>query len=132
MKTRTSLRILALGIFAATCLFGQNCTFSVGSGSSQGYPASPGTVSWQFNFLATHANCAWQATTLSSWITSISPSSGTGSGTVTVSFSANSTSAVRSGVVSLASGTSTFALTGIQNPVACQFTAAPGSLGVPA
>ena len=134
MKTRTCLRIFAFGIFAVAGLYGQTapCTFSVAAGYAQNYILSPGVTSYPYTFVATPANCTWQASTSSSWITSISPLSGTGSGTVTVSFAANTTAAVRGGVVTLTSGSNTFGLIGTQNPTACQFTASPSSLSAPA
>ena len=67
-------------------LTGTACTYSVTPGSTQSFPASGGTGS--FN-ITTQPGCAWAAQSLSpSWLT-ITNGSGTGNGTVTFNVATN-------------------------------------------
>lgn len=83
-----------------------------------GYTAQPIAV------LVSHPECTWTAVSTVSWITISSPSSGTstGSGTVTYSVSANTTGALRTGTILI--GGVVFTVTQGANPV-CTVAANP-------
>jgi hypothetical protein len=67
--------------------------------------------------VTTDAACTWTAASAVPWIT-ISPVSGTGSGTVTLTVAANSTSALRTGTLTVAGQT----VTVTQETVACVYS----------
>lgn len=72
------------------------CSYSLGS-SSASYSSSGGTGSIA---VTAGSGCGWTASTLSSWISITSGSSGSGSGTVSYSVAANS-GAARSGTITI-------------------------------
>ncbi|MCM3879033.1 MAG: hypothetical protein ND807_02895 [Vicinamibacterales bacterium] len=78
--------------------------------------------------VTTTSGCAWTATSNTSWITVTSGSSGTGSGAVGFTVSANSSISLRSGSLTVAG--QTFAVT--QDGVLCSYTASPMSQSVAA
>ena len=76
--------------------------------------------------VASTAGCSWTAASSASWMTS-SVSSGTASGSVTLSVSANTAPAPRSGVATVAGK----AIIVTQSAAACSFAVAPSSVTVP-
>lgn len=93
----------------------QNCSYTLNPSST-----SAGAAGGTFSFtVTTQAGCTWTAGTTNSWIALANPSSGTGSGKVSFTVSANSTTAVRNGAISVggvtetiteAAGTATYSL----------------------
>ncbi|HUJ49436.1 MAG TPA: SBBP repeat-containing protein [Bryobacteraceae bacterium] len=74
------------------------CGFSL-SLNSQQFPASGGTGT--INITSGGGACAWTASSGLDWVT-VSPASGTGSGSVTITVAANSTGAAREGSITIA------------------------------
>jgi hypothetical protein len=95
------------------------CTFSI-SPSAQTFVADGGTGSVG---ITTGANCGWNASTGTSWITVTSAAGGTGNGTVTFNVGMN-TGAQRTGTLTIAG--QTFTVT--QDAAPCTYSIAPGSL----
>jgi hypothetical protein len=73
------------------------CTFTVGPPSLREVPNTASATS--FALTTNGTNCAWTATDNASWVTSITPSTGTNSQTVTVAFNANDTTLQRTATV---------------------------------
>ncbi|MGI8784553.1 MAG: BACON domain-containing protein [Acidobacteriota bacterium] len=95
------------------------CNYSISPTSrSHGSGAESSTVS-----VTTTAGCAWTAASNASWISITSGSSGTGSGTVGYSVSANATGSSRSGSVTIAG--QTFSVT--QATATCTYLISPTS-----
>jgi C1A family cysteine protease len=106
---------------------GQGCSFMV----KQVFPASGGTGSLRVSAVS---GCAWQSATTDPWITITNGQSGTGSGKVSFSVSANSGAATREGTLTVAgtawpvfqeaaAQTCTFAI----SPTSQSFTAGAGT-----
>jgi hypothetical protein len=103
---------------------GGGCTFTLSS-TTASVPATAGSGS--FTVTASGASCGWAASSGASWLT-VSPASGTGTGTVTYSFQANADTASRTGTVT--AGGQTFTVT--QAGVPCTFTLSSTTASVPA
>ena len=95
------------------------CNFSIAP-TSQNFVVGGGTGSVS---VTADAGCAWTATSNAAFITITSGSSGTGNGAVNYSVSANPTTSIRTGTMTIAG--LTFTVT--QNPVPCSFTILPTS-----
>ena len=79
------------------------CSYAIAPSSAQvAASATTGQVT-----VTTTANCAWTATSNASWLTITSGATGSGSGTVSYSVAANSTTAQRVGTLSIAGQTFT-------------------------
>jgi hypothetical protein len=65
-----------------------NCTVSLSPSSDLGVPAAGGTRSVN---VVTQAGCGWTAQAVASWITGVTPTSGTGPGAVSYTVSATTT-----------------------------------------
>jgi hypothetical protein len=106
-NTSTSQRSGSLTIagqaFAVT-QSGLTCSFTV-SPTSQSIGAAGGTGT--ASVTANANTCQWTATSGASWITITGGSSGTGSGTVAYTVAANTTTAKRSGTLTIAGKTLT-------------------------
>jgi len=95
-----------------------NCTYAVNpQTASVDSNAGTGTIG-----VATGGSCAWSATANAAWITITSGALGTGAGTVHYSYAANTTSASRTGTISIADQTVT-----ITQSAPCTFTVKPTS-----
>ena len=101
------------------------CSFSINP-TSASFPAAGGTGSVT---VTTSAGCNWTAVSNSSFITITSGGSGSGSGTVTYSVAANSSTASRSGSLTIAGFTHSVSQAG--NPT-CSFSITPTSRSFPA
>lgn len=86
-----------------------------------------GSQSGSFKITSSQPSCAWTATSNASWIQNVSPSSGTGSGSVTYTAIAN-TGAARSGTVT--AGGQTFTVS--QAAADCVFTLNPSAVSISA
>jgi len=101
---------------------GANCAFTLNPPSAI---VTPGGASGSF---AVQTTCSWTATSNVEWITLSAPVSGTGSGSVRYTASANSTTSTRSGSISVGSARFTVS----QPAAACTVTVAPASANVAA
>ena len=88
------------------------CTYNI-SPTSDSFLASGGTKSVG---VSTPSSCNWTAVSNASWIAIQSGSSGTGSGTVTYSVSANTSASPRTGTMTIAGYTVTINQAGIGSP----------------
>ena len=97
------------------------CTYAVSPASaSVGSGAATGSVG-----VTTSVNtCTWTAVSNASWITVTSGASGTGAGSVAYSVAANTTTASRTGTITIAGQTFTVSQAGA---AACSFTLSPTS-----
>ena len=96
------------------------CTYTLSTASmSFGSSGGPGSVN-----LTTTANCSWTATSDRGWMTITSGASGTGSGVVNVSLTANATTAERTGALTVAGQTVAVRQDGV---VACTLEITPTS-----
>jgi hypothetical protein len=86
------------------------CTYTI-SPTSQSFDSSGGTGN--VSVTASSSNCSWNAISNDSWITITSGSSGTGNGTVSYSVSANSSTSLRTGTMTIAGQTFTVTQEGI-------------------
>ena len=99
---------------------GAACSYSLPTnGAFHGALTETGTVS-----VVTPLGCTWDVTKTNSWITILSPTRGTNSGTVTYSVGVNVTGASRIGTIQV--GTQFFSVT--QATVFCSFAVTPPSL----
>jgi hypothetical protein len=99
------------------------CTWSI-SPTSQSFAAAGGTGT---NAVTTAAGCAWTATSNNIWIAVTAGTSGSASGTVSYTVSANTLATPRTGTVTIAGSTLT-----ITQAAACVYTISPVSQAVPA
>lgn len=96
-----------------------SCTFSLSPTSySSNSSGGPGTVQ-----VGSQAGCTWTAITNVSWLMITSNSAGTGNSTVNYSISANSSTASRSGTMTIAGMTFTVN----QSRTSCSYTISPAS-----
>ncbi len=93
------------------------CSFTLSFGSTS-FPAAAATGSVAVT--ASGANCLWTASDNQSWIT-VSPTSGTGNGTVNFSLTANTSTASRSGTLTIAGSNITITQAGA---TPCAYTVA--------
>jgi uncharacterized protein (TIGR03437 family) len=95
---RTGTLTIAGQTFTVTQAWVPTCSYSIAP-TSASVPASggPGGIA-----VTTTANCSWTATSNVNWITVTSGSSGTGNGAVTYSVAANTSSASRTGTLTIA------------------------------
>ncbi|HMG35225.1 MAG TPA: PQQ-dependent sugar dehydrogenase [Blastocatellia bacterium] len=99
---------------------GQTCSFSLNPGSAS-LGAGGGAGSFGVN---ASAGCMWSAVSNFPWITVTSGASGTGSGTVNFSVSANASSTPRSGMIT--AGGMTFSVNQAGSPTpSCSFSISP-------
>ena len=99
--------------------FPSTCTFTLSPGSYSSNPSGgPRTVQ-----VATQAGCAWTAISNVSWLIITSNRTGTGNGTVNYSISANSSTASRSGTMTIAGKTFTVN----QSGTSCSYAISPAS-----
>jgi C1A family cysteine protease len=102
-SARTGALTIAGQTIGITQQAATQCTYSLNSlSNSFNSSGGSGTVN-----LLTQAGCAWTAARAASWLTIVSGSSGTGSGTVSYSVSANLSTASRSGTLSIGGQTFT-------------------------
>ena len=91
------------------------CTFTLGSASqSVAAAGGSGTVS-----LTSIAGCSWSATSSASWVT-VSPSSGTGPRTLSLTAAANDTTSARTAALTIAGNAFTVSQEGQARPAAPQ------------
>lgn len=91
-------------LFRLTTTSQQSCTYTL-TPTNYGYSAASnaGTIS----VASSSSSCTWTATSNASWITVTSGSSGAGSGTVTYNIAENTTSNIRTGIMTIANQTFT-------------------------
>ncbi|MFN8062588.1 MAG: hypothetical protein U0Q12_25775 [Vicinamibacterales bacterium] len=112
-------------IYPMTSGGGTTCTYSVSPGSVQAsYTAGTATVT-----VTTQSGCGWSAASQASWLSVASGASGTGNGSVTVSYGTN-TGATRAGSLVIAGQTVTVNQTAISAPSACSYTVNPTALSI--
>ena len=102
------------------------CSYSINPGAATvGYGVATGLID-----VTTQAGCAWSATSTSSFLTFQNGSGRTGSGSVTYSIAANTTTSSRIGTATVA-GT-TFSVSQAAAPPACTYSISPGSANIAA
>jgi len=99
------------------------CTYSL---SASGTAAAPGGGLYSVNVTAP-SGCAWTANNTNSWINITGGGSGTGNGTVSFSVTANSSGAMRSGIVLI--GGQSYTIT--QSSAACAYTLSATTVSYP-
>lgn len=112
-------------LLAAVTLFAgkaaaQGCTLSL---TVPGYLLTANAGSIGFQLTATPETCTWTAAATSAGVTLTSPTTGTGSQTITYSYSANTDPAHRDLTVQITSGSSSVTHSSYQNPSSCTFAA---------
>ncbi|HVN77534.1 MAG TPA: YCF48-related protein, partial [Terriglobia bacterium] len=95
------------------------CNFSI-SQTSQVFDSSGGTGSVTVN---ASVGCSWTASSNVAWVTVSSGTSGNGNGMVYFSVSSNSSTNLRTGILTVAG--QTFTITQAGSPAGCSFTIAP-------
>lgn len=100
------------------------CSYTI----SQTSQSSPGTGGEGSVAVTTAGDCNWLAASHASWITIVSPRSGTGNGTVAYSVAPNSDASPRTGAIFIAGQ----ALTVMQNGAACTYSISPTSVDLTA
>ena len=126
------LSSFAISLLLPTVAFAENCTFGLSAGVQKSLLGSAaGNITWRVQ--ASPAGCKWTLTNANSWITSVTPTSGTGGSvaTITAAWQTNSSSSQRSGDIVLTSGTSTYTLTITQNTTLCSWTPSPTRVSFP-
>jgi hypothetical protein len=121
---RTGLVTIAGQGFTVTQAGTAACAYTI---SPTAYTAAPTGASTSISVTAA-TGCIWSAASGVSWIMVNSGSSGSGNGTVAVTVAANTTTAARTGTVTIAGRTWTVS----QAAGACTYTVTPGSLSVSA
>ena len=112
-------------VFTVTQL-GESCTYSVNPLSvSVGPAATNGTIG-----VTAQDGCAWIAASDDSWLTVTAGGSGAGSGTVSYSVAANSSTTAHNGTLTIAG--QTFTVTQAATGEGCTFTLKPTSINLPA
>jgi hypothetical protein len=106
----------------------QTCSYTLNPVST-----SVGASGGSFSFnVTTQTGCAWSAATSNGWITLASPTSGTGSGKVSLTAAANNTTSVRNGAITVgavtemiseAAGSASYSL----NPTSANVAASGGN-----
>jgi len=105
-----------------------SCQFSL-SASSGSIPSSGGTGSVD---VSARADCAWTATSSTSWLVIIAGESGTGSGEVRFSASANPGSAPRTAILAIAGLAYTVTQAGTATTPSCTYSVSSTAESVPA
>jgi hypothetical protein len=102
---RTHTEYVMVGSWAkASSYASKACTFAVSAPGPTGHPSPHTYLSGAFSQTLTvtsKTGCAWEATNSVPWLT-VSPSSGTGTGSVTYTLQANTSGAVRLGNLTIA------------------------------
>lgn len=132
-QSRTGTLTIAGQTFTVT-QEGTACTFSI-SPTSQSFTASGGNGSVA---VTTQTGCVWLATSNAAWITITSGTSGQGNGAVDYSVAANSSTASRTGTLTIAGQTFTVTQSGAPGagpviriePTTLTFTASSSSSGL--
>jgi hypothetical protein len=102
------------------------CSYSINPGAATvGYGVATGLID-----VTTQAGCAWSATSTSSFLTFQNGSGRTGSGSVTYSIAANTTTSSRIGTATVAGAT--FSVSQAAAPPACTYSISPGSANIAA
>ncbi len=109
-STRTGTMTIAQNTFTIT-QSGISCAYSI-SPTSQSFDSAGGTDS--VSVTATSIECGWTATSSDTWITITTNDSGVGDGTVSYSVSANTSTDLRTGTITIADQTHTVNQAGVE------------------
>jgi hypothetical protein len=97
------------------------CTYSINPGAANvGYGTATGVID-----VVTQNNCAWSATSTSSFLTFQNGTGRSGSGSVTYTVAANSTTSARIGTATVAGNT--FSVSQLAAPPSCTFSITPSN-----
>ena len=108
-------------LFTVTQAASSSCAFTI----SPATRTSPATGE-SFAVAVSGGSCGWSATSSAIWL-SVSPTAGTGNGSVNITVGVNTLQSPRTGSVAIAGQT----LTVTQNAAACSYTVTPSSISAP-
>jgi len=119
---RTGTVLIGDDLFTVTEAGAAPCSYTLSS-SSASIAAVGGTAA---TTVTTGSSCAWSATSNAPWLVVSAGASGSGNGSVSMTVASNTTTAQRTGIVTI--GSSAFTVT--QSAASCSYAVTPGTVTV--